>query len=241
MKNHYDILGVSRTASSAEIKTAYHKLSIKFHPDKNNGEAFFSEMFRQVNEAYIILYDANKRKAYDTELYKYEHPQKIIENFQKANAASTANQNVKTQSSPNYYSTTKPKVSVWDGVAYWRKIRNYMLGINGFLILILLISNSTSTKEIAPLLKDTVVTAHPIVKHKNRHKAKKVAIDTTAKPSTDSVMTKAITDLPAKDTVKSDTSISLVKSPVSDLPEKISADTPKKKKGFFKRLFGKNH
>lgn len=62
MANFYDILGVSKSASQAEIKTAYVRLSKALHPDVNpNGAA----LMRQVNEAYEVLGDAKKRAEYD--------------------------------------------------------------------------------------------------------------------------------------------------------------------------------
>jgi curved DNA-binding protein CbpA len=62
--NHYDILGVSRTASEDEIKKAYHKLAIKYHPDKNK-EPGAEEKFKSIAGAYAILSDAGKRRNYD--------------------------------------------------------------------------------------------------------------------------------------------------------------------------------
>jgi molecular chaperone DnaJ len=61
-KNYYDILGISKDASAEDIKKAYRKLSMEFHPDRNpNGE----ERFKEINEAYATLSDDTKRKAYD--------------------------------------------------------------------------------------------------------------------------------------------------------------------------------
>jgi curved DNA-binding protein CbpA len=65
MKTYYDILGVNKHATTSEIKTAYRKLSIKFHPDKNDGDEFFKEMFLNINTAYEILSNAEKRNDYD--------------------------------------------------------------------------------------------------------------------------------------------------------------------------------
>ena len=62
--NHYDILGVSHTASEDEIKKAYHKLAIKYHPDKNK-EPGAEEKFKSIAGAYAILSDAGKRRNYD--------------------------------------------------------------------------------------------------------------------------------------------------------------------------------
>lgn len=60
-KDYYDILGVSRTASADELKRAYRKLAQQYHPDKGGNP----ERFKEVNEAYQVLSDANKRAQYD--------------------------------------------------------------------------------------------------------------------------------------------------------------------------------
>lgn len=65
MKNHYEILGIEPNAGLDDIKKAYRKLSVKFHPDKNEGDQYFAGMFRQINEAYQTLSDSNLRQAYD--------------------------------------------------------------------------------------------------------------------------------------------------------------------------------
>lgn len=68
MKDYYYILGVNRDASELEIRTAYKKLSIKFHPDKNQGDRFFEDRFKEVQEAYEILSNPLKRANYNAEL-----------------------------------------------------------------------------------------------------------------------------------------------------------------------------
>lgn len=70
MKNYYEILGISQTATEQEIKTAYRKLSQKFHPDKNEGDKFFEEMFKKIQEAYEVLGNATERQKYDLQLAK---------------------------------------------------------------------------------------------------------------------------------------------------------------------------
>ena len=75
MKNYYEILGVSPNVTSDEIRIAYRKLSIKFHPDKNNGDKFFEEWAKKINEAYDILGNQEKRQSYD-ETLKYSHNDK---------------------------------------------------------------------------------------------------------------------------------------------------------------------
>jgi hypothetical protein len=74
MKNHYEILGLESDANLEAIKTAYRKLSLKFHPDKNDGDRYFSDMFRQVNEAYQVLSDPAKRQVYDRQRFSENQP-----------------------------------------------------------------------------------------------------------------------------------------------------------------------
>lgn len=64
-KNPYEVLGVARDASDADIKKAYHKLVLKYHPDKNPGNKEAEEKFKEVNNAFDILKDPQKRAAYD--------------------------------------------------------------------------------------------------------------------------------------------------------------------------------
>ena len=63
-KNYYDILGVEKTADDNQIKKAYRKLAIKFHPDKNKAKSA-EEAFKKVNQAFCVLSDKTKRKNYD--------------------------------------------------------------------------------------------------------------------------------------------------------------------------------
>ena len=67
MPNHYDILGVDKSASESEIKSAYRKLSLKYHPDRNNTEEAIAK-FQEINQANEILSDTEKRKQYDFDL-----------------------------------------------------------------------------------------------------------------------------------------------------------------------------
>jgi molecular chaperone DnaJ len=64
-RDYYDILGVDRTSGIEEIKKAYRKLAVKFHPDKNPGDKSAEEKFKEIGEAYEILNDPQQRAAYD--------------------------------------------------------------------------------------------------------------------------------------------------------------------------------
>jgi molecular chaperone DnaJ len=64
-RDYYEVLGVSREATEQEIKSAYRKLALKHHPDRNPGDKEAEEKFKEAAEAYAILADAEKRSAYD--------------------------------------------------------------------------------------------------------------------------------------------------------------------------------
>lgn len=68
MKNYYYFLGVKENASEEDIKKAYRKLSLKYHPDKNPDDDFFESRFREIQEAYEMLNDSEKRRIYDDNL-----------------------------------------------------------------------------------------------------------------------------------------------------------------------------
>jgi DnaJ-class molecular chaperone len=85
-RDYYDVLGLKRGASQKEIKQAYRKLARKHHPDVNPGDKGAEERFKEINSAYEVLSDAEKRKKYD----RYGDRWEMAEAFEKAQAEAGA-------------------------------------------------------------------------------------------------------------------------------------------------------
>lgn len=78
MKDYYYFLGIPQNASAEDIKKAYRKLSLKYHPDKNDNDEFFSDRFKEIKEAYETLTDMDRRRLYDQNLSSQQRNVKSI-------------------------------------------------------------------------------------------------------------------------------------------------------------------
>jgi curved DNA-binding protein CbpA len=111
MKDYYYILGLKPSAATEDVKKAYRKLSLKFHPDKNDGDEFFTERFKEIQEAYSILIDSSKRQNYDNA---------------KSRNTSTGYQNSGTNYTPEieYFRTNKSSFEYDEEITFSWKIIN---------------------------------------------------------------------------------------------------------------------
>ena len=64
-RDYYEVLGIKKGASDEEIKSAFRKMAMKYHPDRNQGDKDAEEKFKEVNEAYSVLSDPDKKNKYD--------------------------------------------------------------------------------------------------------------------------------------------------------------------------------
>ncbi|MDX1446706.1 J domain-containing protein [Lishizhenia sp.] len=100
-KDYYKVLGVDKKATAAEIKKAYRKLAVKYHPDKNQGDVMAEEKFKEINEAYEVLGNAEKRQKYDELGANWNR-------FQQGNSGGGFNENQwNTGGSGQYYSNAE--------------------------------------------------------------------------------------------------------------------------------------
>jgi curved DNA-binding protein CbpA len=110
MKDYYYILGINQTATNEELKKAYRKLSLKFHPDKNEGDEFFTERFKEIQEAYEILSNDTKRKNFDF---------KLNNNSSQENRYDSSNFNPEIE----YFKTNRSNFEINDEITFsWRTI-----------------------------------------------------------------------------------------------------------------------
>lgn len=67
MENHYSILGLHQSATLSDIKAAYRKLALKYHPDRNQGNSKYEDIFKRITSSYEVLSDPERRRQYDSQ------------------------------------------------------------------------------------------------------------------------------------------------------------------------------
>lgn len=121
MENLYEILGINKTASQEEIKTAYRKLAMKYHPDRNPGDKVAEEKFKNITAAYDVLGDETKRRQYDS-MSSYNN--QSYENYWNSNNQQShyedpfwqwANYGKSSQTNYNYSSSNGPFYYTYNG------------------------------------------------------------------------------------------------------------------------------
>lgn len=96
--NYYQILGIDSKATPEEIKKSYRKYASKFHPDKHNGDSFFEEKFKEIQEAYDTLSDEVKRKEYDGRINKVNMNSSYADSFYETGNSNTSKSSSSYQS-----------------------------------------------------------------------------------------------------------------------------------------------
>ena len=91
-KTYYQLFGIKENADSISIKKAYHRLTLKYHPDKNNGSKEYEEIFKEINRIYSVLLHPLRRMQYDAELRKLR-AEKYSESTTTTNSENPGNQN----------------------------------------------------------------------------------------------------------------------------------------------------
>lgn len=172
MSSLYDILGVSKNATSEEIKRAYRKLSIKFHPDKNEGDAYFLEMFRQINEAYNVLLSAEKRRKYDFQLREQSNSKFHAERLKKLEEElAYKNQLLDQSKKSNYYhndANSKQRSAPKKRYSFTIKINHvkYFLWIVIIGLIIAIGSKTEGSKKTSSTDSEALLKKHKRVKKK---------------------------------------------------------------------------
>ena len=122
MNNYYDLLEVPRTASQNDVRKSYRRLARQFHPDVNKGDKASEEKFKQINEAYGVLSDTDKRRKYDRYGDNWEHADQIEENAARRQQNDRFHWSTDTGSRPNTEFDTDDG-GLLDGI--FRNLRNH--------------------------------------------------------------------------------------------------------------------
>ena len=111
MKDYYEVLGLTTEAPTEEIRIAYRKLAKANHPDKHKGDPAYVEKFKDIQEAYDVLSDAEKRKEYDAQLARQKNYNKkeVKKSATNKKADKSSNDNAQQQSQTEQPEQPRPE------------------------------------------------------------------------------------------------------------------------------------
>lgn len=141
---HYDLLGVSATAPAAEVRAAYRRLAVRYHPDKHLGNPHFEELFKQVAEAYRVLHNPARRAAYDAALLAVRERQAALLRQQRQAGATTW-----PVGHRYHYATTRPPAAARERAYHTVQQRAQFNRRDRRILLVLLIFLTTAAGAVA--------------------------------------------------------------------------------------------
>lgn len=139
MKDYYLILGIEPNATLEDIKKAYREMSLKYHPDKNKGDKYFEERFKDIKEAYDILSDNVSRQNYDYQWLQYFRKKKENKEYHQA-----SKQNISTSTAQD----SSVKRQIENTTKSRRPINVFLIIVSILLIIYILISKNQTDQEI---------------------------------------------------------------------------------------------
>jgi hypothetical protein len=135
MINYYQILGLSNKSTKEEIKKAYRLYATKFHPDKQDGDKFFEERFKEIQEAYEVLINDEKREKYNSKFYNDTFIEKQKKQAQKEQETKKKQQEPPFEKDEKLIQERKRKERLLKKTIYYNKFGIYIDGCsvkNGF-------------------------------------------------------------------------------------------------------------
>jgi curved DNA-binding protein CbpA len=245
MKNYYDILGLKETASKEEVRTAYRKLSMKMHPDMNAEDAFFSEFFKNLNEANEILSNDAKRADYDRKLRNHitaeqELKRKEEEIRRKEEALYRKQWQQQQQKKQPQTTASNPQPApqfIEPKKTDWRFIVNVLVIANLFLLGIIFITDPAKTKAATTQQDNSTSDQSQSTAPVKRTKQKKTAIIKKEQPQEQEPSALPPDDQPAPVTEQKQEVVQAQETteimPEINSPQNITKEKEEEKPGFF--------
>jgi curved DNA-binding protein CbpA len=159
-KNYYEKFGLKENATNAEIKKAYRKLALKYHPDKNGGDLKFDNIFKEINQIYQTLSETTMRQIYDNELQRQRsttNTSTYYTHHTNPTHEQTKKYDYSRQSTTSQATYSKAKDYDFEVPNGFRKFFNSIMGW-GIVILILALINTFQKKNSNAPIRNTNTT-----------------------------------------------------------------------------------